>query len=165
MEESVLFEKVIIFLQQIGIEIKYGNLAAETCFLPGFLIEKGVIIIDKDKVKFPGDILHEAAHIAVVPAAERNLLNAENIGKRKDAPAEEMMSIAWSYAACCYLKIDPHFVFHEQGYKGGAASIVENFEKGDYFGVPVLEWLGMTTTSKSALQKDTYPVMQKWMRD
>ncbi|MEO6673936.1 MAG: hypothetical protein ABIN93_10950 [Ginsengibacter sp.] len=158
------FEKVLQFIREIGIETDFRTLPEEECFLPGLLIQQGRIIIDKDKLSYAGDILHEAAHIAVTPADERPLLDGPVIGSRKDAGAEEMMAIAWSYAACIYLHIDPVFVFHEQGYKGGGASIVENFRQGRYIGVPVLQWLGMTNTV-TAENKLVYPVMIKWMRD
>ena len=118
-------------------------------------------LIDKKEVKYPGDLLHEAAHIAVVPLAERPYLEGENIGNRKDSDAEEMMSIAWSFAACIHLDINPHFVFHEYGYKGGGASIVENFERGNYFGVPMLQWLGMTASAKDSPGPKVYPEMTK----
>jgi len=163
--EIKFFEKAISFLNEIGIETIYETIDNEDCFLPGFLITKGKIIIDKNKIKFPGDVLHEAAHIAVVSAADRSELNGKDIAKRKDAAAEEMMAIAWSYAACIHLEIDPHFVFHENGYKGDGAAIVENFEKGNYIGVPVLQWLGMTTTSTGEGNEFTYPAMIKWLRD
>ena len=74
-----------------------------------------------------------------------------------------MMAIAWSYAACMHLGIDPVFVFHNDGYHGGGASIIENFSVGHYFGVPVLQWLGMTAAPGSAT--GAYPQMTKWMRD
>ncbi|MEP7230699.1 MAG: hypothetical protein ABI691_10635 [Ginsengibacter sp.] len=157
----VFFEKAILFLDEIGIETAFEMIDNEDCFLPGFTIKNGKIIIDRNKIKFHGDILHEAAHIAVVPAEDRMLLNGKNIGSRKDAAAEEMMAIAWSYAACIHLKIDAHFVFHENGYKGGGGSIVENFNNGNYIGVPVLQWLGMTSTQNEVV----YPVMIKWLRD
>jgi hypothetical protein len=163
--EYALFDEAIQFLQTIGIEIKDAFLEDEDCFLPGFLIKDGIILIDKSKVMYPGDILHEAAHIAIVPAAERYHLQGENMGQRSNADAEEMMSIAWSYAACIHLNIDPHFVFHEYGYKGAGASIVENFNKGNYFGVPVLQWLGMTTTENDNTNQKGFPVMIKWLRD
>jgi len=165
MNDLILFEKVIDFLHQIGIETSEVSLKNEVCFLPGFMIKNGKILIDKNEVKYPGDLLHEAAHIAVVPLAERPYLEGENIGNRKDSDAEEMMSIAWSFAACIHLNISPHFVFHEHGYKGGGASIVENFESGNWFGVPVLQWLGMTTMSKDSKDQKGYPEMIKWVRD
>jgi hypothetical protein len=108
--------------------------------------------------------LHEAAHIAVVPAVERKSLHGFSIAERNNAPAEEMMAIAWSYAACIHLDIDPAFVFHPHGYKEGAQAIIENFRQGKYIGVPVLQWLGMTSTSAPGNQP-VYPAMIKWLRD
>jgi hypothetical protein len=157
------FEKALYFIEEIGIEVEFGAIPHNDCFLPGLLIEQGRIVVDRNGLQFPGDILHEAGHLAVVPAAERKMLSGNTIGERKEAPAEEMMTIAWSYAACIHLTIDPTFVFHEQGYKRGGAAIVENFRSGRYFGVPVLEWLGMTTTVESVTP--VYPAMIKWLRD
>jgi len=163
MDNILLFEKSISFLREIKIEVVYRAINEEDSVLPGFLIECGKIIMDIDKIKFHGDILHEAAHIAVVPSLDRSQLDGKSMGKRKDAAAEEMMAIAWSYAACIHLNIDPHFVFHENRYKDGGACIVENFKNGQYIGVPVLQWLGMTTTSKE--NTAIYPAMIKWLRD
>jgi hypothetical protein len=160
---SALFGKVIEFIHSIGIETEFRTLPATDCFLPGLLIEGGRIIIDREQLKYPGDIIHEAAHIAVVPAQQRKDLSGVALGSRSDAPAEEMMAIAWSYAACLHLDMDPHFVFHEHGYKGGGASLVQNFREGNYIGVPMLQWLGMTTTSRES--NIVYPAMMKWVRD
>ena len=166
MQDQDVFDKVIYFLDEIGIAVNYQELLEADCFLPGFLIKDGTIVIDKNKVLFPGDILHEAAHIAVVPGIERSNLQGKTIGSRSEAAAEEMMAIAWSYAACIHLKIDPHIVFHPSGYKGGGAGIVASFDKGEYFGVPVLAWLGMTNTpSVCAAGNTSYPIMTKWLRD
>ncbi len=164
-DEIIFFEQAMSFIDEIGIETIYAAIDDDECFLPGLLIAKGKIIIDENKMKFPGDILHEAAHIAVVPSGERKDLDGKNIGTRKDAGAEEMMAIAWTYAASVHLEIDPQFVFHEHGYKGGGNTIVKNFEQGNYIGVPVLQWLGMTTTSTGNDSELTFPAMKKWMRD
>ena len=104
------FNKAVSFLQSIGIDVFYKTIEGKT-FLPGIIIENGAIAIDKDKLKYPGDILHEAGHIAVVPAAERNTLSEHDIAERANSNAEEMMAIAWSYAACVHLDIDATFCF------------------------------------------------------
>ena len=160
MTQTDYFEKAIKFLHQIGVETIFKPLDKEQCFLPGLMIDQGRIFIDRDNLAFPGDILHEAAHIALVPADERSVLKGEDIGKRRDAAAEEMAAIAWTYAACLHLNIDPSFVFHEQGYKGAASSIADNFKEGKSFGVPILQWLGMT-----GIDGCNYPAMIKWRRD
>ena len=63
-------DKCIEFLNRIGISIRQVKLQTDS-FLPGLSIEQGCILIDREALTFPGDILHEAGHIAVVPAAER----------------------------------------------------------------------------------------------
>ncbi len=156
----------IVFLHSIGIKTFEKKIATGT-FLPGLSIEQGCILIDRDLLKYPGDILHEAAHIACVPAADRAALNEEAIGKRPDREAEEMMAIAWSYAACVYLKLDPYFVFHDDGYKGGGSYIADNFNNKNYFGLPMLQWKGMAFDEKKAAELGvaTYPSMIKWLLD
>jgi hypothetical protein len=52
---------------------------------------------------------------------------------------DEMTSIAWSYAALRHLELDPAIIFHDDGYKGGAASIIENFGVEPY--PHMLRWL------------------------
>lgn len=158
-------KKITTFLNEVGINVHYKQIDYKT-FLPGISIENGAIVIDKEKLKYPGDILHEAGHIAVVPTIDRLSLNEHNIATRTMREAEEMMAIAWSYAVCVHLQIDPSFVFHDNGYKGGGSDIAENFKAGRYFGVPMLQWTGM------ALEKDSienaglpiYPKMLHWLR-
>ncbi|MFM6924212.1 MAG: hypothetical protein ACKOU7_01825 [Ferruginibacter sp.] len=158
--------KCIDFLHSIGIKTIDATLTSPT-FLPGLSVKNGCIVIDRRTLKFPGDILHEAGHIAVVPAADRDTLDEAAIGKRENRGAEEMMAIAWSYAACIHLGIDPAFVFHDNGYKGGGSYIAENFKEKRYFGLPMLQWKGMALDEASAARQDlpAYPNMLKWMLD
>lgn len=159
-------QKCISFLNEIGIETRFEKLD-NPCFLPGISIRNGAVIIDTALLKYPGDILHEAGHVAVVPAAERPTLTASAIEKRERREAEEMMAIAWSYAACIYLELDPYVVFHDEGYQGGGSYIAECFNNKKYFGVPMLQWMGMTADEKRApeLQVKPYPSMIKWTHD
>ena len=159
-------EKCVDFLNSIGIVTIYQQTGGST-LLPGLLIDKGVIYINLETLKYPGDILHEAGHVAVVPLSERHTLNEHSIGLRKDHQAEEMMAIAWSYAACVHLGLDPDFVFHDEGYKGGGSYIADNFSNGNYFGLPMLQWKGMAVDEKNASIQDVlpYPHMQKWVLD
>ena len=156
----------ISFLNEIGIETKFEKLD-EPCFLPGLSIRNGSIILDKEALSYPGDILHEAGHIANVPAAERESLTASAIEKREQREAEEMMAIAWSYAACVHLGLDPYVVFHDEGYKGGGSYIADNFNNKNYFGLPMLQWKGMAADDKNApfLNVAPYPFMIKWLVD
>jgi hypothetical protein len=162
----VYLQKCISFLVEIGIETCFEKLD-EPSFLPGLFIRNGTIIIDKKALSYPGDILHEAGHIAVVPASERHTLTASAIEKREMREAEEMMAIAWSYAACMHLCLDPYIVFHDEGYQGGGSYIADNFAAKNYFGLPMLEWKGMTAGKKNAhrLRVAPYPHMIKWLMD
>jgi len=164
-ESPVDLGKCITFLHTIGIKTIDRPLPPGS-FLPGLSIEGGCIIIDKEALLYPGDILHEAGHIAVVPAGERSALNAGTIEKRPQREAEEMMAIAWSYAACVHLAIDPYFVFHEHGYKQGGGYIADNFASKQYFGLPMLQWIGLCYDEKNAAEKgvEPYPAMIKWLR-
>lgn len=159
--EAMVFEKAVDFLQTIGIPVHFRSFDGKG-FLPGISISNGEIVVNRDLLKCPGDILHEAGHIAVVTASERSSLNAQSIADREMREAEEMMAIAWSYAACVHLGIDAAFVFHDNGYKGGGSSIAENFREGRYFGVPVLKWVGMCNNPD---EENGYPKMIKWLRE
>jgi hypothetical protein len=112
---------------------------------------------------YPGDLLHEAGHLAVM-SGERRMRIEGNAGKKA---AEEMMAIAWSYAAAVYLGLQASVVFHEGGYKGGSASLIENFTNGQYIGLPMLQWIGLTADEKRAkeLGIQPYPHMIKWVLD
>lgn len=165
-ETEAAFQQVVIFLKSIGIPVYFRSLGND-CFLPGIQIEGASIIVDREKLKYPGDILHEAGHIAVVPASEREMLTETSIAGREMREAEEMMAIAWSYAACVHLGLDARFVFHDHGYKDGGSHLAENFSRGNYFGVPMLQWTGMAMEKKSDADPSlpVYPAMLKWLRD
>ena len=154
-----LTERLVAFVRDIGIEVQAAALPEKTV-LPGLDIRHGAILVDEARMRHPGDILHEAGHLAVIDPAERN---APTLAP---TPAEEMTSIAWSYAALRHLKLDPAIVFHDDGYKGGAASIIENFTAGRYFGVPLLQLYGMAVEPKhaAAIGVEPYPHMLRWLR-
>ena len=162
---SDAFERSIAFIRSIGITVTERPIEEET-FLPGILISQGGIVIDIEKLKYPGDVLHEAGHIAVIPEAERPALHGPDIAARPERASEEMMAIAWSYAACKHLDIDPYFVFHDDGYQGGGNQMADQFAEGKWFGVPMLQYVGMTAEPRMAetLDRPAYPVMQQWLR-
>ncbi|MFB6454835.1 hypothetical protein ACE38W_06145 [Chitinophaga sp. Hz27] len=164
--DTTYFDTAVAFIRSLGITVRFETLPADT-FLPGILIAQGEIIADKNQLLFPGDILHEAGHIAVVPAAERATLHNDNIANRPFREAEEMMAIAWSFAATVHLGIHPYFVFHENGYKGGGPQMADEFIAGRYLGVPMLQFAGMSAEPHQAfhLGRPAFPQMAKWLRD
>lgn len=149
------------FLRSIGIPVRPARITGQM-FLPGLRIEHGELLVDEQQLRYPGDILHEAGHIAVATPERRPTI----VGDAGADAAEEMMAIAWSYAATVQLGIDPYVVFHPAGYHGQAEAIVENFQNDHPFGVPVLQWLGMTYDRNQAPQHDVppFPHMVQWLR-
>jgi hypothetical protein len=154
-----LTERLVAFVRGIGIEVRTATLTEKTV-LPGLDIRHGAILVDEARMTHPGDILHEAGHLAVTDPAERNAPTLSPTG------GDEMTSIAWSYAALRHLELDPAIVFHDDGYKGGAASIIENFTAGRYFGVPLLQLYGMALEPNRAAASgvEPYPHMLRWLR-
>lgn len=152
---------IAAFLQEIGLAVRPGHVPARA-FVPGVWIERGELIVDEATLRFPGDILHEAGHLAVAAPARRSGIT----GDAGPDPAEEMMAIAWSYAAVVQLRLDPALLFHEEGYRGESAALIENFRQGHTFGVPMLQWLGMTYDAQRAAahQAAPYPYMVEWLR-
>jgi hypothetical protein len=135
---------------------------AESTVLPGITVDQGELVMDREKLLYPGDLLHEAGHLAVMPAAERASLH-QNVG---DDGGMETAAIAWSYAAAKQLSLPPEVVFHGNGYRGDANSLIENFVDGRYVGVPILVWRGLTEGGNSASDAPThYPNMKRWLAE
>jgi hypothetical protein len=157
-----LLNRIIQFLVDIGFQIREGKLSQQT-FLPGIAIDHGAILIDKTKLLYPGDLLHEAGHLAVISAEKRMGVQGD-VGKKA---AEEMMAIAWSYAAAVHIGLDASIVFHDGGYKGDAGMLRENFTNGRYIAVPMLQWIGLTVDESRAKEMgiEPYPCMIKWVLD
>ena len=154
-----LTERLVAFVRGIGIDVRTATLPEKT-ILPGLDIRHGAILVDEARMTHPGDILHEAGHLAVTDPAERDA------PRLSPTPADEMTSIAWSYAALRHLALDPAIVFHDDGYKGGAASIIESFTGGLSFGVPMLQFYGMAVEPRRAAATGAapYPHMLLWLR-
>ncbi len=156
-----LTAKIAMFLREIGLQARAGCIEGETA-LPGIDINCGVLIIDEAKMTWPGDLLHEAGHLAVAHPEKRAAFH-HDVG---NDPAEEMMAIAWSYAAALKLKIDPAAVFHEGGYRGGSQAILDAFTRTGGFAVPMLDYTGMACEPKRAAERGVkpYPHMLNWLR-
>jgi hypothetical protein len=154
-----LTDRLATFIRDIGIGIEAASLS-EATFLPGLEIRGGVVRVDEERLLYPGDMLHEAGHVAVADPATRNSPAFSS------TDGEEIAAIAWSYAAACALGLAPDIVFHPNGYKGGAAALVENFASGRYIGVPLLQWWGMTIEPRRSAAHDAapYPHMLRWLR-
>lgn len=139
---------VLPFFDEIGILYRYEEIPGQT-FLPGLKMRNGVLLIDQQKLLYPGDILHEAGHLACMPPRIRKKMN-DDLEPGSLHEGGELMAMAWSYAACLHLNISPLVVFHEHGYKGGGQHLADTFASGVGIGVPMLQWSGMCYDSKNA---------------
>jgi len=160
---STIMDKMLGFIKEIGLEYHFETIGKDT-FLPGLDFREGALLIDLDKLLYPGDILHEAGHLACMPPDIRKTMSGD-LENNNLNQGGEMMAIAWSYAACLHLGIEPEIVFHENGYKGSGSNIVDNFNEGRFFGVPLLEWCSMCYNPATArsLNTEPYPKMISWI--
>jgi hypothetical protein len=152
---------IVTFIRSLGFAVVAGPVEADS-IVPGIRIERGALVVDGDRLAYPGDLLHEAGHLAVTDPQGRSTIH----GGAPGDGGQEMASIAWSYAAACHLGIDPAVVFHPGGYRGGSASLLENFAEGRFLGVPLLQWYGLTFDPEQARRHgaDPYPAMRAWVR-
>jgi hypothetical protein len=164
--QNDLTQKIADFLNEIGIPTIPAKIFEQT-FLPGILVKNGGLLVDEEKLAFPGDLLHEAGHLAAAPGNQRPFLSGEVILPGENPEALESQAMAWSYAACRYLEIDPRIVFHENGYKGQSEHLLQNFNLGVFVGLSGLEENEMAFSERRAREKGVFPFprMQKWLRN
>lgn len=146
--------KILEFLEHIGLVIELCEFSQDS-FLPGIKVTRGVMLVDLKRLEYPGDLLHEAGHLALLSQTERENWS----GDFTDAGGYELGAIAWSYAASIHLRLAPDIVFHQNGYKGDAAWLAEQYTAETYIGLPMLEWRGMASSKGN----HAYPEMRCWL--
>ncbi|UOQ74488.1 hypothetical protein [Hymenobacter cellulosilyticus] len=151
-------DPLLTFVRAIGLQVREASLLGQETFLPGLLIDKGTLVVDRERLLYPGDILHEAGHIALTPAAERHLLSANITENNPEKEGEELGVLAWTYAAALALALPAEVVFHPQGYKNQSEWLIEHFRTGGTMGLPLLVWMGLTTNAE-------FPRMARWLRE
>jgi len=153
-----LVNKLANFVRSVEIEIKPCRIDWKTQF-PGLEIDRGVVLVDEDQLIHPGNILHEAGHIAVHDPARRQERPF------KPGKGEELSALAWSYAAIVHLGLESKLVFYPGSFSGWDTALIDGFAEGRYIGIPLLQRYGMTVEPR--LTKDgvaAYPHMLRWVR-
>ncbi len=157
--------EIFYFLNEIGIGYSLIDESADS-FLKGIKIVNGRLVINLKNLLCIGDILHEAGHLACLPESLRSKANgniAESLGEEHTF---EMGVIAWSVAAAIYLNIPLSHIFHKDGYNGDADWLVEQYDSGNYMGLPLLQWMGMVAYEDELMEGRIlpYPKMLRWTR-
>jgi hypothetical protein len=159
-------QRILAFLDQIGIAVHDTELSDDT-FLPGLTLGPDCIYVDYQRLKYPGDLLHEAGHLCVTTPEQRRNIGTERLELPWPTDGEEIAAVLWSYAAALHVGLEPEVVFHPHGYKNESEWIVRNFREGNYIGLPFLEWAGLALGPQRAETegKLPFPFMINWKRN
>ena len=162
---SDLIEILVDFLNGIGICAQEGAVPADS-FLPGLRIVDGRLIYDRIALRWPGDLLHEAGHIATVPAALRAGLNDALADALASPHGGEAEATAWAFAALTHLHLPLSVLFHDGGYRGNSAGLMLTYSAGVYLGCHGLVQAGMALNAADAARAGVqpYPHLIRWLR-
>ena len=153
---AVALASIRQFLTDIDLNFREVALPAPS-FLPGLLIDQGALLLDPTRLLYPGDVLHEAGHLALTPAADRPTLHGDVTQSQPERAGDELAVMLWTYAACQHIGLPPEIVFHPDGYHGQSGWLLDNYRQGVYIGLPLLVWMGLTETQ-------AFPRMTHWLR-
>jgi hypothetical protein len=161
-----LLNTILTFLDEIQLSATEGFVSPDS-FLPGIRIAGGTLVFDRAALRWPGDLLHEAGHIAVAPASLRSSLDDALDSAHSVANAGEVEATAWAYAATVHLRLAPSVLFHEGGYRGHSAGLIMSYSYGVYPGAFSLAQAGMTFVGADAERAGVppYPRMARWLRE
>ena len=137
-----LVEMIVDFLRSVEIPCAYGRVEASV--VPGVSIAAGGLAIDIERLEHPGDLLHEAGHLAMVPPERRPTIEQADLEANQ---GDEIGAELWSFLAATALGLPPELVFHDDGYQGSGAWFVETYRSGVLVGQPLLEWMGILDTN------------------
>lgn len=159
-------ERIVAFLAGIGLAPRASALDDGT-FLPGIRITRGELVYDRARLAWPADLLHEAGHLALTPAAHRSEVDDALTVEQHFPHGGEVESIAWSYAASVRLALPIGDLFHAGGYRGQSPGLARSFSLGVYVGAAGLAALGLCVIGEDARRRGIapYPHMLRWLRD
>ena len=165
-ERAALARRIMAFLREVGLDVAEDELAGGNSFLPGVRIARGGLRVDLARLRWPGDLLHEAGHLAVVPAALRAGMD-DALAELPSVPhGGEIEATAWAWAALQHLRLPSDVLFHDGGYHGHSPGLRMTFELGVYPGAAGLVSAGLAESPAQAASSGVapYPHLQAWLR-
>ena len=117
-EERAALPVIVDFIRSLGIDVRAEALEAGT-FLPGVVLRDGGVVYDPEGGLHPGDLLHEAGHLALLPPAKRGVAGGDLTEQFPEEAGAEIGVILWSFFACRHLDLAARVVFHADGYRQG----------------------------------------------
>ncbi len=169
MHHAEHYRPIFDFIVRIGLSIAETTLPGDT-FLPGLALRDGGLLVDPDRLRWPGDLLHEAGHLAVLPPELRGFANDDAPNATEEPNAGELEAMAWAYAAAVELALPLDVLIHEGGYHGKSRDLLQMYAFGVYPGLQGLCAIGMTaapgftTNGGSDMVAVRYPAMARWLR-
>lgn len=176
-------EKAMAFLASIGLAVSVVEGAQG--FLKHVAIVEGGLQVDPRAAV--SDLLHEAGHVAIMPAPYRHYLNGdiqegeramfedlERQNLQPDSPlwraaiqACESSATAWAYAAGTALGLSPEQIIQDHEYSGDGEWIRLALSLNSYLGVNGLAHAGFCVVRANPYSKDerpVYPAMAYWLQ-
>lgn len=167
--------KAANFVASLGISIEI--VPGVSGFLPGIRIVDGGLEYDPN-VTSSADILHEAGHLAVLPARYRadaqsdiddmisGMLDHASQHYTIDSPelraamqSGECEATAWAFAAGKHLGLSPTETIEPNGYEGDGLGVHRNLELKAYLGINGLIHGGMCQSRRE------FPTLTRWLQN
>ena len=166
MHHAEHYRAIFDFIADIGLPIREATLPEGT-FLPGVELREGGILVDPLRLLWPGDLLHEAGHLAVLPSRVRHIAEDDQPNAADAEHAGELEAMAWAYAATIALDVPMDVLIHEGGYQGRSRDVLQMYAFGIYPGLRGLCDAGLTAAPGFTPDcgEVCYPRMLKWLRD
>jgi len=177
--------RVVEALRQIGLDVRL--VLAATGFLDGIRIEGGALLVAP--ACRISNLLHEAGHLACVPARYRHLATDDidalvpvmfddvtRLGVDPDSPlyrailqCSDTEATAWAWAFGTHLGLEPETIIEDYQYPdedgtGSGAEVRLQVSMGMYFGVNGLASAGFCSTNRFG-RLPVYPNLAFWTQE
>lgn len=176
----MVLARVLDHLRQIGIEVHV--VPGATGFVRGCRIVAGALLVDPECA--PSAVLHEAGHVALVPARfrpymsdnlcvgmKRMFVELQEMDLPPDHPLERAAlqcsdpeATAWAWAAGKAAGLAPEEIILDEEYGGSGAEIRSMLQANQYVGINGLAHAGMCKRGHWAPPEVRYPNMQCWLQ-